>query len=505
MPMIATAVASEGCVFGGLPATLVSTTQLTLATNCGDPFIGNWAYMGLAAEPAVHYSHFGTAENDLVAGGLTRKYKLLVAAAATVVLPLVALAQSAPPPDEARRRLELEKKNLDAAQKRSKDVQADVEKLAAERQRINARLIETGKLIHQSEAQLTQIETKMEQLEAQEKHLRGSLQERHGAISGLLAAMQRMGRNPPPVMVTRREDALSMVRSAMLLAAAFPELRGQAMALADQLNDLSRVMSSYRSEGEKLKAETGRLNEARTRLASLQEAKRQSQSERQAELESLFNAASQFAKRVEDTSELITKMDQELAARTDLGVYEKKAAEPAPPLVEDRTAAVLAPNAASVAMLSPGRMMPGIPFADTKGQLQLPAQGRRVLAFGDKTQHAAQSKGMVIQTRHGGQVVSPCDGWIVYAGDFRTYGKLLIINAGTGYHILLAGLSQIDVQSGQFVLIGEAVGVMGEALKSSQAPRTQDSGPILYIEFRKDGRSIDPDPWWSDASRKVQG
>ena len=443
-----------------------------------------------------------------MAAQLTGKSRYWVAAAAGLAFPIAALGQGTPVPDDARKRLEADKKSqektLGVTQKRSKEVQGDVEKLASERQRINARLIETGKLIHQSEAQLTQIESKMEQLEAQEKHLRGTLREQHGTISGLLATMQRMGRNPPPVLITRREDALSMVRSAMLLAAAFPKLRGEAIALADQLNDLARVMANYRSESEKLKAETGRLSEARVRLAMLQEEKRQSQSERQAELDSLLKSAMQYAKNMEDTSELIAKLDREVAARTDLGAYEKKAAEQ-PPTSEDRTAAVLQPNAGSVAMLSPGRIMPGIAFAATKGQLQLPAQGRRVLGFGDKTQHGAVSKGLIVQTRHGGQVVSPCDGWIVYAGEFRTYGKLLIINAGTGYHILLAGLSQIDVQFGQFVLTGEAVGVMGDAVKGTQAVRTQDSGPILYIEFRKDGRSVDPDPWWSDASRKVQG
>jgi septal ring factor EnvC (AmiA/AmiB activator) len=442
-----------------------------------------------------------------VAAQLTGKSWLWVAAAAGLALPIAALAQGTTQ-DDARKRLEADKKNqekvLDAKQKLSKELKADVDRLASERQRINARLIETGKLIHQSEAQLNQIEAKMDQLEAQEKHLRGELEERHGTISALLSAMLRMGRNPPPVMITRRADALAMVRSAMLLAAAFPELRGQATALADKLTDLGRVMSNIRTESDKLKAETARLTEARVRLAMLQEEKRQSQSERQTEFDSVFKAATQIAKNVEDMTELINKLDREVASRTDLGAYEKKAAEQ-PPVAEDRTAAVLAPNTASVAMLSPGRIMPGIPFAETKGQLQLPGQGRRVLGFGDKTQHGAVSKGLVIQTRHGGQVVSPCDGWIVYAGEFRTYGKLLIINAGTGYHILLAGLSQIDVQFGQFVLTGEAVGVMGDAVRSTQVARTQDSGPILYIEFRKDGRSIDPDPWWSDASRKVQG
>ena len=130
-------------------------------------------------------------------------------------------------------------------------------------------------------------------MEAQEKHLRGTLEQRHGTISGLLAAMQRMGSNPPPVMITRREDALAMVRSAMLLASAFPELREQAMALADQLNDLARVMGSIRTEGEKLKAETERLSEARTRLAALQETKRQSLAERQAELDGVLRRGHQ--------------------------------------------------------------------------------------------------------------------------------------------------------------------------------------------------------------------
>jgi septal ring factor EnvC (AmiA/AmiB activator) len=434
--------------------------------------------------------------------------KVWVVAASILALPLLALAQ-APTPEEARKRLEADKGSLDASQKRSKELQADLDKIAAERQRINARLIETGKLIHLSEAQLNLIESRLGELEAQEKQLRGTLEQRHGTISALLAAMQRMGRNPPPVMITRREDALSMVRSAMLLASAFPELRGQALALADQLNNLARVMETTRSESEKLKAETARYNEARTRLGALQETKRQSLTERQAELDSVREATTRISRNVEELSDLIAKLDKEVASRTGLGTYEREvatAAQQDPPAKdgERAAAAVLAPSGERLAMLAPGRIKPDIPFARAKGMLQLPAQGRRILTFGDKTQYGSQSKGLVIQTRHGGQVVSPCDGWIVYAGEFRTYGQLLIINGGGGYHLLLAGLSQIDVQFGQFVLIGEPVGVMAPAAKSVQA-KAQDNGPVLYIELRKDGRPIDPDPWWSDASRKVQG
>lgn len=423
---------------------------------------------------------------------------------AALLLPLAAFAQTITAPEEARKRLEADKGRLDATQKRSKELQADLDKIAAERQRINARLLETGKLIHLSEAQLSLIESRLGELEAQEKHLRGTLEQRHGTIAGLLSAMQRMGRNPPPVMITQREDALSMVRSAMLLASAFPALREQATGLAEQLKDLARVMSSIRTEGEKLKAETERLSEARTRLAALQESKRQSLAERKAELDGVRDAATKIAKNVEELSDLIAKLDREVGERTGLGSYEQKKDDVPSATSPPGTTAVLAPTGRSVAMLSAGRIEPGVPFAQAKGQLQLPVQGKRVLVYGEKTQYGTLSKGLGVQTRFGGQVLAPCDGWIVYAGEFRAYGQLLIINGGGGYHILLAGLSQIDVQFGQFVLMGEPVGVMSAAIKSPPA-NAQDSGPILYIELRKDGRPIDPDPWWSEASRKVQG
>jgi septal ring factor EnvC (AmiA/AmiB activator) len=444
-----------------------------------------------------------------------------IAAACTVVFPLLAAAQGGLSPDEARKRLEGDRSRLEATERRGKDLQSDLAKIAAERERINARLVETAKLVQQSEGQLSLIESRLGELDVQQKHLRETLEARHGSISALLGAMLRMGRNPPPVMVASRKDVLSAFRSGTLLTPVLHELGGEAKALSEQLSDLVRVTTSIRTEGEKLRAEMGRLNDARTRLAGLQESKRQSLAERQAELVKVRQAAAEFSKSVTDLSELISKLDKEVAEKTGLGSYEQEiaAAEPpasaAAPLADMKGASalgadergpsvVLAPSSERVAMLTPGRIKPALPFPEARGLLPLPAQGKRVLTFGEKTQYGSQSRGLVLETRHGGQVVSPSDGWIVYAGEFRSYGQLLIINAGGGYHILLAGLSQIDVQLGQFVLAGEPVGVMSAAAKSLQA-KTQDNAPILYIEFRKDQRPIDPDPWWSDASRKVQG
>ena len=96
---------------------------------------------------------------------------------------------------------------------------------------------------------------------------------------------------------------------------------------------------------------------------------------------------------------------------------------------------------------------------------------------------------------------------MVYAGAFRSYGQLLILNAGGGYHVLLAGMERISVDLGQFVLTGEPVAVMGDA---SQASASVTPGvpkqPVLYVEFRKDGTPIDPSPWWAtNEGEKVRG
>ena len=456
-------------------------------------------------------------------------------------------------PDEAARVLEAKRRALEETQSKAKTLQGDVADLDAERERLNARLVETASLIQKSEAQLTAIEGRMSELEAQEKIVRGSLGERHGQIATLLAALQRMGRNPPPVLITRREDALKMVRSAMLLTFAFPDLKNQALTLSERLEDLVRVMSDIRSEGERLQSETDRLNEARTRLASLMEAKKLTIADRQSELVAVKTASAEITKSVTDLSELISKLDQAVTEKTGLGAYqnELKVAPPAappaeaaavavpakpvvdavtaapetapamivpPPNTETKVAALqpppapklkppiieLAPSPASLMPGNPGRIKPAIPFTLARAKLPLPAQGRRALGFGEKTQYGGQSKGMVLETRNAAQVVAPCDGWVVYAGEFRSYGQLLIINAGDGYHMLLAGMSQIDVQPGQFVLTAEPVGTMSGGAKNSPASASSNA-PVLYIELRKDGHPIDPDPWWIASQQKVQG
>ncbi len=515
----------------------------------------------VAKRPAGHDS----ARSSGRAAGVS--LALAVALAGSVSLAPVAVLAQEREPDAIRRKLEAQQQELLSKKDRENALSKDVTDIDAERERINARLLETAALIQKSESKLTGIEARLGELEAQEKLVRGSLDTRHGQISKLLGALQRMGRNPPPVMITQRSDALEIVRSAMLLAAAFPELRGQALQLSTRLQELVRVMDDIRNESQRLKAETDRLADAQTKLAGLMEERKQSLAQRKAELADVRRATADISKSVNDLNELIARVDLAVNQNTGLGAYDKEAraaeaaevaaATPAasgpapasppaaaatpsgpivvtpesvggqpgvappsdaarPPAPPTKVAAITVPKPGEIVELRPGsgmradtgRIKPAIPFHQARGKLPLPASGQRVLNFGEKTKYGHPSKGVVIETRSGAQITAPCDGWVIYAGEFRSFGQLLIINAGGGYLLLLAGLSRIDVEPGQFVLAAEPVGTMSGATTPGggllRETKSETNTPVLYVELRKDGRPIDPSPWWASGPEKVQ-
>jgi septal ring factor EnvC (AmiA/AmiB activator) len=415
--------------------------------------------------------------------------------------------------EEAQKKLDETSQKLQSSRAQEQGLSQDIAALAEARAKLNGDLIEAGKQVQASEAKLSGTEAKLAELTDQVTVIRNSITDRKETIVKMLSAMQRIGRTPPPALVTRRDDALAVVRSAMLLAQVFPELKYQADNLSQELDGLVKLETGIREQRDAEQSETDRLAAERGRIDKLLEEKKAKLAQSEVELAATRQSAEQQAAEETELNALIARLDGRIA-KAEVAQYDAEVATEKALRAREQQQALstpgnekvieIKPESTKLAFASPARLKPAMPFELTKGTLPLPAQGKRVKRFGEADGVGGTLRGISLQTRGEARIIAPTDGWVVYAGPFRSYGNLLIINAGGGYHVLLAGMGRIDVSLGQFVLAGEPVAVMGAALQAGQG-NNDNSRPVLYVEFRKDGRPIDPGPWWAEASEKVQG
>ena len=415
-----------------------------------------------------------------------------------LVASLPVLAQGvavAPEAAKGARQEELEK--VQAEQKKAADVaarlKAELDAIGEDRRKLSQVLIATAANLRTVEDRIAESERRLNALSGNEDTVRRSLASRRAVIAEVLAALQRLGRRPPPALLVSPEDALQSVRAAILLGAVLPDMKVEVDTLVADLAELVRVRSEIAAEREVLGRDLAALSQERTRMTVLVQERQRKQTETEKALEGERVRAVQLARQADNLKDLIGKIEQEIASAA------RAAAQAG-------TARPADPKASLAALNDPGRLSPAIAFASAKGALPLPISGIKIRDFGVPDGLGGTEKGLSIASRTGAQVTAPCDGWVVYAGPFRSYGQLLILNAGGGYHILLAGMERISVDLGQFVLTGEPVAVMGGGPQSAAAIATGSSQPVLYIEFRKDGSPVDPSPWWAvSGSEKVRG
>jgi septal ring factor EnvC (AmiA/AmiB activator) len=415
-----------------------------------------------------------------------------------------AAAATAPVPDPATvarnaRQAELDAITHDIAvtQERQAELRSEIDSLDKDGATLNATLIDTAKRVQDLERQIDQTEKRMSALAASEDKIHASLVAQRDVLAEVLAALQRMGRRPTPAIVVRPEDALASVRSAILLGAVVPDLRSAADRLSINLRELLSLRAEMESERDHMRDDATKLAEEQTRVQLLLEEKRKQRAVSAAALTDEETRSAALADQATNLKDLIARMETEIQAAAEASAEANKATASLKPAK---------PGARPTSLGSSGRLAPAVAFADARGLLPLPVNGALLKTYGVDDGLGTKTQGITIATRAGAQVSSPADGWVVYAGPFRSYGQLLIINAGGGYHVLLAGMERIDVQLGQFVLAGEPVAMMASQRLASAAPLAIGATqPVLYIEFRKDGNSIDPAPWWAPSNDEKVG
>jgi septal ring factor EnvC (AmiA/AmiB activator) len=401
---------------------------------------------------------------------------------------------------EAIKQREQELEAARAQQKRATELQqklqADIAAIGQDRSKLNQQLIDIAGQVRAVETRIIDAEAGLRPLDSREQQIRSSLDSRRSEIVEVLAALQRAGRRTPPALLVRPEDALQSLRTAMLLGAVVPELRVRAEKLTSDLGELVALRKTIATERDKMAVDRDRLKDDQIRLAALVDERQRKQSAIEKDMEAEAARAVALSRQVDNLQGLIAKMEIDLKSAAKAAATATLQGTPAAPNGR--------PNLG--ALKDPARQSPAVAFASARGLFAYPVNGTKIRDFGGSDGAGGAEKGISLATKAGAQVTTPCDGWVVYAGPFRSYGQLLILNAGGGYHVLIAGMERISVNIGQFVLTGEPVATMGKTSQVASILATTASQPVLYVEFRKDGTPIDPGPWWAaNEGEKVRG
>ena len=375
--------------------------------------------------------------------------------------------------NDIENRLEAVQQDLDKSREKRANLDKAARKAAAELRAVKRQGVNLARKMHRHSADADRIEAQLNSLEERERTKIEKMQQRKAQLSVTLAALQRLARMPTATLVAVPQSTDKTIRTAILLRAAVPELQRDAMSLGDDLRALTSLRDQISADKVALTDSLARLKAERKSLAALTSDKFKLLKN----MKSAERAAAQKAARLSAQAGNLRELLEKLSIR-------------------QNRPALRAPGSAPVALIPVPARKPAVTPPVTISQGVLPAPGRVVTTFGAKMPNGTLSKGVFVVTRPSAAVVAPIPGRVVFAGQFRGYGNLVILELRDKGHALISGMSRIDAQVGDDVLVGEPLGEM--------TPST-GTAPKLYFELRKRGRPINPMP--SDTARrnKVSG
>jgi septal ring factor EnvC (AmiA/AmiB activator) len=424
---------------------------------------------------------------------------MIVAAALAAAIFAVPAAEAADPAPQQR--LQDLERALDTTREQQKHLATEAAAAARELATLRPKAIAAAAAAQDAEEQVTQAESRLAIAQDDVRVKAAELDQRRAAISTLLAALHRLARQPPEALIALDAAPVDTIRTAKLMASAIPALDGQAAELARDLDDLQVLRDRRERERESTVSAAAHLAQEREALKELIERRAALQADNESLLQSANARLQHLSQEARDVRDLLQRLAREQATRE--LVERQQAAAAAAAAAEAAARAAQIQQAAPTAPVTPDRQIAALPpdgagrkFSDAQGRITPPVRGQITLTYGQAGEAGQPHRGLTYETRPDAQIIAPFDGHVAYAGQFRGYGLILIIDHGEGYHTLLAGLGRIDAVAGQWVAAGEPVG-------AATAP--ESGSPSIYVEFRRNGQPINPLPWLAARNEKVSG
>lgn len=365
----------------------------------------------------------------------------------------------------------------DAALARLRALEDSEEVVNRELADIDADLIAAAADARRREEAATSAELRLASLSTAADDARARLTADEEALEDLLAALMSLGANPPPALITSADDAGDAVRAAILMGDAAPQLADRADKVAKEIDALARLRRDIEAERNDLNKSEAALLARRQEIEALAQEKRGARLRISQEAEDLRAETDRLAQEADTLRELLDR----LAAAAPTGPGRKPGSgdsDSTGPSLKPRRD----PNATPQSRPSEAPPL----FVSRGGVPTTPASGSLVRRYGAVGPAGERQRGHSYATRGGAQIIAPLDARVEYAGLFRSYGQILILDVGDSYLVVLAGLGAIYVETGQLVLAGEPVGRMADQ---------KSPPPELYLEVRYNGQPIDPEGW----------
>lgn len=384
---------------------------------------------------------------------------------------------------------ELEKveKAVEAQSMEHKKLQAQATQINMELAEVSQEMIKAAKLIQNNEEKLSDMEGQLEKLKEDLAAAEAGFTLEDENLIRTLAALQNLALKPTEALFVQPLTPVEIIRSAMLLRETVPYLEENAERIRQELEKIEAKKNLVEKQYEQISRQKKVLEREHEKMRVLVQKKSRIRNAVEIKSVQTKKKVDMLASQANDLRDLLGKLEAQRLEkqRREEAERQRLAAERSE---QERLNAMKKQEETKTADLhkfqSDSINATGESFIKAKGKIPMPARGRIVTYYGEQKVKGVSSKGIIIQTRNLAQVTAPFDGSVIFAGPFRGYGNLIIIEHGKGYLTLLAGLDSMDVEVGQMILAGEPVGIMPE-----------DGEAKLYVELRKNNQPIDPLSW----------
>ena len=374
--------------------------------------------------------------------------------------------------DETRAALNEARKESKAAESRGIKLEKEAREATQAAERTARQAAALAARIQQAEAGIAAAEARISLIDGQRSALEKRLSERREPLVRLTAALQKLARRPVALSALRPGSLRETVYMRAILESTIPQVRTRTAALRAEVERGLRLEAEAQQALASLQASEGELDERRTRLAAIESRQRIESRQASGDAARETDRALALAEEASDLDDLVGQFEREGSLRQDLAALPGPVLRPARPQQSGAGSGTEGTPTASPSA-SPTR-------AARIENFQLPVTGRTISGFGEQGEGGTRNSGLTLAPREGAQVVAPAAGRVAFAGPYRGYGDIVIVEHPGGWTSLVTGLARTDVEVGEELVGGGPLGV------------AEVERPSVTIELRRAGTLVNP-------------